>query len=203
MDGQARFGDPALGRIVLNAAELAGKKAGDNPHLWSAPGAMQAVAAALAETLASIDSAHAGDYAARREAFNRSLAEIDKKIDHIRAKFAGVEVAATEPLFGYMVSALGLQMHNERFQLAVMNNTEPSAGDIAAFEQDLKEYKVKALLFNKQATTNLSRRMLEIARRANIPIVGLTETEPAGMNYQGWMLAQLDELQKALAGPSS
>jgi zinc/manganese transport system substrate-binding protein len=45
--------------------------------------------------------------------------------------------------------------------------------------------------------------MLEIARRANIPIVGLTETEPAGMNYQSWMLAQLDELQKALAGPSS
>jgi zinc/manganese transport system substrate-binding protein len=164
---------------------------------------MQAVAAALAETLASIDSAHAADYAARREAFNRSLGEIDKKIDDICAKFAGVEVAATEPLFGYMVSELGLQMRNQRFQLAVMNNTEPSAGDIAAFEQDLKEHKVKVLLFNRQATTNLTRRMLEIARRANIPVVGLTETEPAGMNYQGWMLAQLDELQKALAGPSS
>jgi zinc/manganese transport system substrate-binding protein len=194
---------PRSGRIVLNIAQLAGKKAGDNPHLWYAPGAMQAVAAALAETLASIDSARAADYAARREAFNRSLAEIDTKIDHIRAKFAGVEVAATEPLFGYMVSQLGLQMRNQRFQLAVMNNTEPSAGDIAAFEQNLKEHKVKVLLFNRQATTNLTRRMLEIARRANIPVVGLTETQPAGMNYQSWILAQLDDLQKALADPSS
>jgi zinc/manganese transport system substrate-binding protein len=58
------------------------------------------------------------------------------------------------------------------------------------------------LLFNRQATTNLTRRMLEIAHRANIPMVALTETEPADTNYQSWMLAQLDELQKALARSS-
>ena len=41
-----------------------------------------------------------------------------------------------------MARALGLTMRNERFQLAMMNDTEPSARDVAAFENDLKERKV-------------------------------------------------------------
>jgi zinc/manganese transport system substrate-binding protein len=193
---------PRLGRVVLNVADLTGKRPPDNPHLWYAPGVMQVIARTLSDTFGKIDPAHAADYVARREAFDRSLAEIDKKIDLIRTNFAGTAVTATEPLFGYMASALELKTCNQRFQLAVMNNTEPSASDIAAFDQDLKEHRVKVLLFNRQATTNLTRRMLEIAHRANIPVVALTETEPADTNYQSWMLAQLDELQKALARSS-
>jgi zinc/manganese transport system substrate-binding protein len=101
-----------------------------------------------------------------------------------------------------MAAALGLLMRNERLQLAVMNDTEPSARDIAAFENDLKTQRVKVLIFNKQAITNLTRRMLDIAQRAKIPIVGVTETQPAGVSYQDWMLMQLNELQKALADMS-
>jgi zinc/manganese transport system substrate-binding protein len=101
-----------------------------------------------------------------------------------------------------MAVALGLSMRNERFQLAVMNDTEPSARDIAAFENDLKTQRVKALIFNKQAITNLTKRMLDTAERARIPVVGVTETEPAGVNYQDWMLMQLNELQNALADTS-
>jgi zinc/manganese transport system substrate-binding protein len=83
-----------------------------------------------------------------------------------------------------------------------MNDTEPSARDIAAFENDLKTQRVKALIFNKQAITNLTKRMLDTAERARIPVVGVTETEPAGVNYQDWMLMQLNELQNALADTS-
>jgi zinc/manganese transport system substrate-binding protein len=101
-----------------------------------------------------------------------------------------------------MAAALGLLMRTERFQLAVMNDTEPSARDIAAFENDLKTQRVKALIFNKQAITNLTKRLLDTAQRARIPVVGVTETQPAGVNYQDWMLMQLDELQKALADMS-
>jgi zinc/manganese transport system substrate-binding protein len=44
--------------------------------------------------------------------------------------------------------------------------------------------------------------MLDTAQRARIPVVGVTETQPTGVNYQDWMLMQLDELQKALADMS-
>ena len=66
----------------------------------------------------------------------------------------------------------------------------------------VKERKVKVLLYNKQTGTKLTRRMLDIARRAKVPVVGVTETEPTGISYQDWMLIQLADLEKALAQPS-
>jgi zinc/manganese transport system substrate-binding protein len=194
---------PRVGRTVLAVAELVNKKAGDNPHLWYDPATMPTVARALADAFSKADPAHATDYAARLATLLASLERIGGKVEEIRAKHAGVAITATEPVFGYMAAALGLRVRNERLQMAVMNDTEPSARDIAAFEQDLKEHRVRVLLYNKQTGTKLTQRMLEIARRAKIPVVGVTETEPMGMTYQDWMLMQLAELQNALAQPST
>ena len=83
------------------------------------------------------------DYDARLKTFLASLKPLNDKIAAIRAKFAGAPVTASEPVFGYMADALGLKMRNERFQLSIMNDTEPSARDVAAFEQDLKDHKVR------------------------------------------------------------
>jgi zinc/manganese transport system substrate-binding protein len=193
---------PRAGRVAINVADLVGKKSSDNPHLWYEPGTMQTLALALARTMSEIDPLRAADYVERQQAFESSLAPLNQKIAQIRTKYGGVAITATEPVFGYMAAALSLSMRNERFQLAVMNDTEPSARDIAAFENDLKTQRVKALIFNKQAITNLTKRMLDTAQRARIPVVGVTETEPAGVNYQDWMLMQLNELQKALADMS-
>jgi zinc/manganese transport system substrate-binding protein len=194
---------PRVERTVLAVAELVNKKAGDNPHLWYDPATMPTVARALAGAFSTADPAHAADYAARLATLLASLERIGAKVGEIRAKYAGVAITATEPVFGYMASALGLKVRNERLQMAVMNDTEPSARDIAAFEQDLKQHRVRVLLYNKQTSTKLTQRMLEIARRAKIPVVGVTETQPMGMSYQDWMLMQLAELQNALAQPST
>jgi zinc/manganese transport system substrate-binding protein len=44
---------------------------------------------------------------------------------------------------------------------------------------------------------------MALARAANVPVVGVTETKPAGMTYVDWMLSEIDATEKALAGPSS
>ncbi len=194
---------PRPGRIVITAASLTGKKAGDNPHLWYAPATMPAVAKAIAEALAKADGAHAGDYGARLAATLVSLDRVAQRVAQVRAKHAGKPVTATEPVFGPMVDALGLTMRNQRFQLAMMNDTEPSARDVAAFEDDLKQHKVKAMIYNKQVSEKLTERLLDIASKAKVPVVGVTETQPANLSFQDWMLAQLDALDKALTGPSS
>jgi zinc/manganese transport system substrate-binding protein len=194
---------PRADRTVVAVAELVNKKEGDNPHLWYDPTTMPTVARALASAFSRTDPAHAAHYAAQLQVFIGSLDRVNRKIEEIRAKYAGVAVTSTEPVFGYMASALGLKMRNERFQTAVMNDTEPSAREIAAFEDDLKEHKVKLLLYNKQTSTKLTGGMLEVARRSNVAAVGVTETEPMGMSYQDWMLSQLEDLQKALAQPST
>jgi zinc/manganese transport system substrate-binding protein len=187
-------------RVAIVAADLIGKKAGDNPHLWYAPQTMPAVAKQIVETLDRLDSTHKAEYDANLARFLASLAPIDRKIDALKAKYQGVPVTATEPVAGYLCDAAGLAMRNARFQLSVMNDTEPAASDIAAFEQDLRGKRVRVLIYNAQAVTKLTERMLSLAKQSQIPSVSVTETQPAGKTYQQWMRAQVDALAQALGG---
>jgi zinc/manganese transport system substrate-binding protein len=193
----------APGRRVIEVAALVHKKPGDNPHLWYLPETMPAVAKAIAAELSADDPAHKADYEQRAQDFVASMKPLNDKVAAMRQKFAGTPVTATEPVFGYMAAALGLQMRNDRFQLAVMNDTEPGASDIRAFEGDLKSHRVRVLLYNSQTSEALTKRMQKLAQEAKIPAVGVSETEPPGKNYQGWMTDQLDALDKALSGPTS
>ena len=191
------------GRVVITAADLTGRKAGDNPHLWYDPATMPAVATAFADALTKTDTVHASDYAARLKAGLESLERMAARVGHLKAKHAGAVVTATEPVFGPMAEALGLTMRNQRFQLAMMNDTEPSARDLAAFERDLKERKVRVLIYNSQVSEKLTERLREIAIRSKVPVVGVTETMPANTSFQDWVLGELDALDKALSGPNS
>jgi zinc/manganese transport system substrate-binding protein len=194
---------PKAGRVVIVAAQIVGAKPGANPHLWYDPRTMPAVAAALTAKLSAVDPAHAAGYAARSQDFLASLAPLTAKIASLRAAYAGVPVTATEPIFGDMAAALHLTMRNQPFQLAVMNNTEPSAADVAAFERSLTMHSVRLLFYNKQASDNLVRHLVDLARASKIPVVGVTETCPPDLSYQDWMLDELGQTETALAGPAS
>jgi zinc/manganese transport system substrate-binding protein len=193
----------ATDRTVITVADLVDKRGGDNPHLWYDPATMPVVAKALAAKLAEIDPDHKADYESRLATVQASLKQVADKAAEIKSKFAGAPVTATEPVFGYMAEALGLTMRNERFQLSVMNDTEPSARDTAAFENDLKQHKVKALFYNSQVTDPQADHLLRLARDGNVPVVGVSETKAAGKSYSEWMLDQLDATERALASPSS
>jgi zinc/manganese transport system substrate-binding protein len=186
------------GRKAIAVAALVGRTPGDNPHLWYDPATMPALAAALADELGAADPPHRSDYRRRLAQFRQSLAPLTGRIAALREHFAGTPVSATEPVFGYMFRALGMAVRHERFQLAVMNNTEPGASVIAAFERDLKTHRVRLLVYNSQATDPLARRMVTIAEGAGIPVVAVTETEPPGTTYQQWMMRELDAVARAL-----
>lgn len=192
----------AAGRTVVVVGELAGRKDGDNPHIWYDPPTMPALARRLADFLAAADPAHKAGYVQRLAQFEDSLKPVRAKIAALRGCCTGMPAAATEPIFGYMFAALGMPVKNQRFQLAVMNNTEPSASDVAAFENDLRTHKVRMLVYNRQATGPIARRMKRIAEQAGVPVVGITETEPAGTDFQAWMIAELDAIERALTGPA-
>jgi zinc/manganese transport system substrate-binding protein len=194
---------PKPRRVVIVAADLMHKKAGDNPHLWYDSATMPAVAKALAAALSAADPAHADHYTTSLRAFLASLQPLNDKVAEIRGKYAGATVAATEPVFGYMAAALHLKMLESNFQLSIMNNTEPSAGDLVAFESDLKTHKVRVLFYNKQASDKIVQHLVGLARASKIPVVGVTETCPPGLSYQDWMQKELNETETALAGPSS
>jgi len=187
-------------REVIEVAKLAHKQPGDNPHVWYEPATVSALAEVLAARLTQLDPANGADYARGLAAFDASMRPLREKIAALRDRYAGTPVTATEPVFDYMADTLGLKMRNVRFQLAVMNGTEPSAAAIAAFEHDLRTHAVKVLLYNSQTGQALAERMRNIAKQSGVPVVAITETEPQGLTYQAWMLAQLDALERALGG---
>jgi zinc/manganese transport system substrate-binding protein len=59
---------------------------------------------------------------------------------------------------------------------------------------------VKVMLYNAQASEPAVQRLVQMAKDNGIPVVGVSETEPANSTYQDWMLGQLNALDKALAG---
>ncbi len=187
-------------RTVIVAAQLVGKKSGDNPHLWYDPATMPVVAKAVSAYLTSADPSHKSDYDARLAKFLDSLKPIDASVALLKSRYKDVPVTATEPVFGYMADAIGFEMRNQRFQMAEMNETEPSPADIAAFEKDLRERRVHVLIYNSQATGALTKRLLNVAKDAHVPSINVTETLPAGKTYQQWMTSQLDTLSSALQG---
>ncbi len=186
-------------RKTIVVADLIGKKAGDNPHLWYDLRAIEAFASTLTDDLSTLDPTHKAEYQSKLAAFRQSLAPLKDTIKTTRARYAGAPVTATEPVFGYMFDTLGLVSRNPGFQLAVMNNTEPSASDVAGFESDLRQHRVRLLAYNRQASDPIAERMRKLADESHIPVVGVTETEPPGQNYQAWMRSEVDAVAQALS----
>ena len=190
----------AAGRKAIVVGALVGRKAGDNPHLWYDPAYMRATAKALVADLVAVDPAHKADYQQGEARFLDSLKPLDDKIATMRKSYAGGPVTASEPVFAYQAGLIGLEVKNEKYALAIMNNAEPTPSEVAAFENDLNGRKVKAMLYNAQASEPAVGKLVQLAKDNGIPVVGVSETEPPNSTYQDWMLGQLNALDKALSG---
>jgi len=187
-------------RVVICAAALIGAKDGDNPHIWYDPRTMPAMADNLATILAKRDQVNGKAYQQRAVDFKSSMQPLLAKIAAIQAAYPGIQVTATEPVFGYMAGALGFKMLNYDFQVNIMNDAEPSADETAAFEKSLTSRSVKLLFYNSQVTDPTTDRIKKIAQKSRVPIVGVTETQPPDpKTYIEWMLSELREVEAGLA----
>jgi zinc/manganese transport system substrate-binding protein len=191
---------PKTARVVLNAAQITGVKPGENPHLWYDVPRMRVFAAVLTASLSALDPAHQAQFTENLRKFEAELQTLVLQCHDFAAAHPHVPLTASEPVFGYMAAQLGADMNGLAFQLAIMNNTEPAVSDVAAFEKSLKHHEVKAMLYNAQAGSPSVERLKKIAIAAGIPVVPVTETEPAHTSYQNWMRQEISELDKALSG---
>ena len=186
-------------RIVICVANLIGGKDGDNPHIWYDPRTMPALADKVAEELGTSWPKIHDKVMQHAATFRTSMKPIQDEIDFIKKEYPGTTVTATEPVFGYMADALGFKMLNYDFQLNVMNDTEPSAAQTAEFEKSLNPKTVKLLFYNQQVTDPTTDRLKKLAIQSGVPIVGVTETQPAkSKSYVAWMLAELHAVEAGL-----
>ncbi len=192
---------PSPGRRLVTVANVVPQPGPDpNPHLWYDTSALPQIVTTIGDALAAADPSNAGPYRAGVQRTIDGLAPLQAAVRRLRATHFGAAVAYTERVPGLLLAAAGLQVLTPPgFARAVENGTDPTPADVAALQRLLIEHRVRVLLYNEQATSPLTVRLRQVAAGAGVPVVAVTETEPAGTGFTSWQLGQVDALDRALS----
>ena len=197
---------PSSSRKVIDVQTLLGlPDSTPNPHLWYAPRTMPAIAAALVKALSAIEPSHAAYFAANAKRFDASLDPWYRALKQFAARYPRTPVATTEPVGDYMLQAAAtVNMTPFQFQSDVMNGVDPAPQAVTLQDDLFSLHQVKVFLYNQQVTDSLTESFLAKAKQNGIPVVGVYETMPTpGYDYQSWMLAEVNALQRAVADHTS
>ncbi len=172
-----------------------------NEHVWYELPAVQAVAAQVAEELGTLLPEQAKTFTANAAAFRAEIDTIAVQLAAIGQANPGGRVALTEPIASYLVEDAGLtDVTPAEFLEAVEEETDPPAAAVAATRQLMSGNQVSALIYNPQTETPVTEQVRSDAAAAGVPVVEMTETLPAGMEYVSWMAEQVEALSSALEG---
>jgi len=193
--------NPVSGRKVFTAANLLGKKAGDNPHFWYNPDYVERVADQITSDYKSLAPADSSYFSQQRTAFENALKPYRDIINAIKTKFAHQKIGTSESIYVYQAQALNLDLITPQAYLEAENNgTDPPASAVAEFNRQIANKEIKVMMLNIQNISNETRNLQQEIKQQHIPIVEITETiRPIGTKFQDWQVAQLQGLQNALS----
>jgi zinc/manganese transport system substrate-binding protein len=194
--------NPVSGRSVLTVADLAGRKEGDNPHMWYSPSIVEKVIDRITADLKKADTADAAYFDQQRQTFvSTSLAKYNALREQIKQKYAGTPVGATESIFIDLAADLGLDLTTPpEYMRAISEGNDPSAQDKSSFDSQIAGRQIKVLVFNRQNATTDIQALVDRAHSLGIPVVSITETlDPATASFEAWQAGQLQDLAAALA----
>jgi zinc/manganese transport system substrate-binding protein len=169
-----------------------------NEHVWYDLPTVKKLADHLATSLGAADQPNANRYLDNAKKFDAQVDGLMTKVAAIKAKHAGVKVAITEPVPGYLLDAAGLVVVTPpEFSEAVEEGTDPPAAVVTANNATFAEAKV--LVENAQTTGPITTQAEQAAAANRVPVVKVTETLPEGVtDYVVWMNGQVDALAAAL-----
>ncbi len=186
---------------VVDAGKVVGVKEGDNPHIWYGPDYVTKVSQAVTTELSALEPTAATYFANRATEWNTALEPYFAEIASIKATAAGQTFGSTESVFDYMAAAVGLvNATPQGYQNAAGNHSDPAPGDVARFQQALRDKSMAVLIYNTQTEGSIPEQIRDVATGSSVPVVDVTETVPPGVDsFVAWQLAQLNALRAALA----
>jgi zinc/manganese transport system substrate-binding protein len=190
---------------VVKAGDVVGLEVGANPHVWYSGGYVDQMRAAILAQLKQVNSAAGAYYDAQASALDQEFSTYHDLINQIASQFPSTPVGATESIFVDMAYTTGLNLITPpEFMQALSEGNEPSARDIATFQNQIQRHQIKVLVYNTQTVTSLTEQFKVMAQQNNIPIVGVSETMPVGsQTFQGWHASELQLLLRALQTASA
>jgi zinc/manganese transport system substrate-binding protein len=186
---------------VLDAVTVSGRTAdaGLNEHVWYDLPSVEKVADAIAKQLSKDRPDQARRFTARAAGLKTRIDDLRGQESRLRRQVAGERIGITEPVPVYLTEAVGLvDATPAEFSQAVEEGEDVSARVLQQTLDLYTEKKVVALVYNEQTSGAVTDEVLDAAHQADIPVVGVTETLPAGLGYVGWMQRNLTALERAV-----
>ena len=189
---------------VINAVDVSGFAAtqGDelNEHVWYDYPTVIKVAGAIEEALSKADPDNASTFESNLATFTTKVEGLEKAAAEDKSAHAGAGVAITEPVPLYLLEAMGLDNKTpEAFSEAIEEETDVPATVLDETLKLFSDHQVDALVYNEQTTGPQTEAVLSAAKDADIPVVPVQETLPAGLDYVSWQQKIIDEISAALS----
>ena len=181
---------------LVTAAETAGIREGDNPHVWFSAKVRSNTADAITAAYQKADPSHKDDYAKFNKDWHAKEDQLESKIKDTSSKTENLPYAATESVAWYLADDLKM---TDATPKGYANESEPTPADIKDFQDTLKVGSIKMLVFNSQEANSTTDQITGAAKDANVPIVELTEQMPKQYtNLLDWMSALVDQFAAAV-----
>lgn len=170
-----------------------------DPHVWGSPKSALKMAENIRDGLVRVDPANRAVYDANYDKLHKELSDLDAKFKSELSKAKTKEIVVSHQAFGYLSRDYGLT------QMPIMGlspGSEPTAQDLKAINQFVREHGVKYIFFEELVSDRLAKTLAKDAGIETLvlnPLEGLTrEQEKAGDNYVTVMERNLQNLLKAL-----
>ncbi|NEW42101.1 zinc ABC transporter solute-binding protein [Nocardia cyriacigeorgica] len=171
----------------------------DNEHVWYDVDTVAVVADKIAAALGEIDPEHATAYTDRAAALRDQLNSIRSYTTPFATSDPGTPIMQTEPLAHYLLLDAGTEDLTPReYQEAIEQETDPAPAAVAAARDLVTNKQVRLMVYNVQTEDKTSKELRAQAEAAGIPVVEVTETLPAGVDYVTWQTANARAIASAV-----
>ena len=166
-----------------------GGDSGMDPHVWTDPNNVIAIAGLIAEALAAHDAAHARDYRRRARAFSEQLRALDSLITARMAALKNRVLIVAHPSWGYFAERYGLSQRSIE-----QDGKEIQGRSLAQLIEFARRRNIRAVFTQPQFNDR--------AARVIAAEIGATvyELDPLATGYIENMRAVTDKIARGLGG---
>lgn len=170
-----------------------------NEHVWYELETMQEVVKDIGIALGEQDPDGAADFTQRAEGLSSTLGGLREQVATLAKQSAGKTFLMTEPVPQALLEDAGLSNATPEGLAEAIEEGDEIAPLVFKQATDLlKAGKVSVFAFNQQTADTQTQALRAAAEAGGVPVLDVTETLPAGENYQQWMESNIKNLAEAL-----
>ena len=159
----------------------------DNEHVWYSTEYVSEVAEEFADKVAELDPEAQVD----ATAVTTKMDELHNKIHDLPA----VRIAQTEPIADHILSHSDMvESTPEGYRATTLSEGEPTAADVAAFQDAINNGDIDVLVYNPQSASPVATSLKDLAEEKGIAVVEIYETPQNTENFLDAFTKAVDDL---------